>query len=97
METAHRNPTMLQINRHQGMNQTLCLQKLNYTIQDAQGTQHTQPQNYQIFQTDGYHQNVLTGHGEHPIYHLDKGGGELIPLRPIRISSELNMQLPSGY
>lgn len=107
LDAANRNQAaMIQaVNRNQVMiaeaanrNQTLNLQKINYTIQDSHGNQHPgASHNYQIFQAETYNQNVLGQHTDHPIYHIDKGAGELISLRPIRLTGDVNMQLPTGY
>lgn len=95
-EAVNRNPVMIAetTNRNPATN----IQKINYTIQDLQGNQHAAgSQNYQIFQAEAYHPNVLTQNTDHPIYHIDKGAGELISLRPIRLAGDVNMQLPTGY
>lgn len=105
LDAANRNTAMIQaVNRNQIMiaestrNQTLNLQKINYTIQDSHGNQHPgAPQNYQIFQADTYHQNVLGQHTDHTIYHIEKPNGELIPLRSLRVTGDVNMQIPTGY
>lgn len=107
IQAVNRNQVMIAepVNRNQVMiaeaanrNPTLNLQKINYTIQDLHGNQHASgSQNYQVFQAETYHPNVLGQNTDHPIYHIDKGGGELISLRPIRLSGDVNMQLPTGY
>lgn len=107
IQAVNRNQVMIAeaVNRNQVMitetsnrNPTLNLQNINYTVQDSHGNQHAAgSQNYQIFQAETYHPNVLSQHTDHPIYHIDRGAGELISLRPIRLARDVNLQLPTGY
>ncbi|KAL0273077.1 UNVERIFIED_CONTAM: hypothetical protein PYX00_005836 [Menopon gallinae] len=69
IQTVNRNQVTIEATNR---NPTLNLQKINYIIQDSHGNQHAAgTQNYQIFQADTYHQNVLAQHTEHPIYHIN--------------------------
>lgn len=69
IQTVNRNQVTIEATNR---NPTLNLQKINYIIQDTHGNQHAAgTQNYQIFQADTYHQNVLAQHTDHPIYHIN--------------------------